>query len=358
MSFRLASPLKIALPLAAALAVAALVVLAAGAGDPDSARSASAAAETDAEVVATIHGEPVTREDLMEVAAPQLQKLRQQEYEILQTALNNLINDRLIKAAAEKEGLTPEEYFEKRVNEKLAEPSEEDLQALYEQYKGHPQLQGKSLEEVRPTLVEAVRAQQAQELFGEILEGLRTAASVEVRLDAPRVKVAADDDPTRGPEDAPVTIVTFSDYQCPYCQRAETTVNRVLEKYGEKVRLVFRDFPLSFHQQAQKAHEAAGCADEQGKFWAMHEKLFENTSALQVDDLIRYAGEVGLDQEQFRQCLESGQRAAEVAADMQAGQRAGVSGTPAFFVNGRMISGAVPYEDFVAVIDEELERAN
>jgi protein-disulfide isomerase len=122
------------------------------------------------------------------------------------------------------------------------------------------------------------------------------------------------------------------------------------------VRVVFRDFPLSIHAQAPKAAEAATCADEQGKFWEMHDRLFGNQQALQVADLKKHAAELALDTSRFDQCLDSGKYAAEWKKDVDDGTRLGVTGTPAFFVNGRFLSGAQPYEAFVRVIDEELQR--
>jgi protein-disulfide isomerase len=162
--------------------------------------------------------------------------------------------------------------------------------------------------------------------------------------------------PVRGNPKAPVTVVEFSDFQCPYCVRARPTVNRVRETYGVKVRWVFRHFPLDFHAQAQKAGEAAACAGEQGKFWEMHDLLWANTAKLQVADLKGHAATLGLDAPRFGQCLDSGRYSGLVAADLQAGQGYGVSGTPAFFVNGRPLVGAQPFDAFAQVIDDELQR--
>ncbi|NIM00224.1 MAG: thioredoxin domain-containing protein [Acidobacteria bacterium] len=128
----------------------------------------------------------------------------------------------------------------------------------------------------------------------------------------------------------------------------------MLETYGDKVQLVFRDFPLSFHNNAQISAEAANCAADQGKFWEYHDKLFENQKALDKDNLIKYAGELELDGAAFAECLESGKYTADVRQDLTDGQAAGVTGTPAFFINGRFLNGAVPYEQFAAIIDEEL----
>lgn len=173
--------------------------------------------------------------------------------------------------------------------------------------------------------------------------------------DPDRVSLSTDDDPSFGPEDAPVTIIEFSDFQCPYCARAVPTIKQIIEEYGDNVRIVFRDFPLSFHKDAQKAAEAAECADDQGKFWEMHDKIFENQNAMGVDDLKQYAENLGLDTEEFDLCLDSDKYAEEVQNDLRDGQKVGVTGTPAFFVNGIKISGAKPFSEFKQVIDQELE---
>lgn len=176
---------------------------------------------------------------------------------------------------------------------------------------------------------------------------------------AQRVQVSADDDPAIGAKNAQVTIIEFSDFECPFCGRALPTVKQVLKDYEGKVRVVYRDFPLSFHPNAQKAAEAAECADDQGKFWEYHDKLFANQQALTVDNLKQYAKDLGLDAAKFNSCLDSGKYASEVQKDMAAGSAAGVSGTPTFFIgndeNGyQMIVGAQPYAVIKAAIDAEL----
>jgi len=172
------------------------------------------------------------------------------------------------------------------------------------------------------------------------------------------VQVSADDDPALGPEDAPVLIVEFSDYQCPFCARvASETLPQILEAYEGKIRLVFRDFPLtSMHSNAQKAAEAAECADDQGQFWAYHDILFQNQQALDIDSLKEYAQELGLDTDAFNECLDSGQYTPEVENDLAQGQSYGVTATPTFFINGRLLRGAQPFSAFEAMIEEELAK--
>ena len=174
---------------------------------------------------------------------------------------------------------------------------------------------------------------------------------------APKVDVSADDDPVKGDDNAPITIIEFSDFECPFCGRFYTqTLPQLEENYIKtgKAKLVFRDFPLSFHQNAQKASEAAECAKDQDKFWEYHDHLFVNQQSLSDSALKGYAKTLGLDTAKFDKCLDSGEKASEVQADFAAGSAAGVSGTPSFFINGVKLVGAQPFAAFQQIIDAEL----
>ena len=167
-----------------------------------------------------------------------------------------------------------------------------------------------------------------------------------------------DDDPIRGPEDAPVTIIEFTDFQCPFCQRVLPTLDQIMEEYPGKVRIVVRDFPLDqLHPQARNAHAAAGCANDQGKFFEFHDKVFANQQDVSDATLKGYAKDLALDTATFNDCVDSGKYADEVQKDLEDGQEYGVSGTPAFFVNGFSISGAQPFAVFKDIIDKELVKA-
>ena len=165
-----------------------------------------------------------------------------------------------------------------------------------------------------------------------------------------------DGDPSIGDPDAPVKIVEFSDFQCPFCKRfVDQTKDLIFQEYGDAIYFEYRDFPLnSIHPSAQKAAEAAECAAEQGMFWEMHDTIFNNQSAIGVDSLKGYAADLGLDTAQFDSCLDTGKYAAEVQADLDDGQNAGVTGTPAFFINGIKVVGAQPFSVFKQIIDAEL----
>lgn len=170
------------------------------------------------------------------------------------------------------------------------------------------------------------------------------------------IEVSVDDDPAFGPEDAPVTIVEFSDFECPFCARFRSeTFDALAEQYDGQIRFVYRDFPLSsIHPDAQKAAEAAECADDQGMFWEMHDVIFANQSNMGVAALSGFAEDLELDMSDFDECLNNGKYADEVLADLQEGQTYGVTGTPTFFINGVRLVGAQPLSAFQAIIDQEL----
>jgi protein-disulfide isomerase len=153
-----------------------------------------------------------------------------------------------------------------------------------------------------------------------------------------------------------VTIIEFSDFQCPFCSQARKSADQAVNNYSGKVRLVFRDFPLPFHDKAEKAAEAGHCAEEQGKFWEMHDRMFDSQDKLSPEDLKASAKAIGLDTAKFDACLDSGRTADKVKQDIAAAKAAGVTGTPAFFVNGRSLPGVQPYEKLKQVIDEELSQ--
>ncbi len=174
---------------------------------------------------------------------------------------------------------------------------------------------------------------------------------------AKKVDIPADA-PSHGPKHAKVTVVEFSDFQCPFCSRAVPVLTKIEETYGKDVRVVFRHQPLPMHDKAKLAAEASMAANEQGKFWQYHDKLFSNQGALDRASLEKYAQELGLNMEKFKSALDSGKFRSRVEADSTAGSALGASGTPTFFINGRQIVGAQPYESFQATIDEEIKRAN
>lgn len=332
----------------------ALVAAAALAGDQPAAKP-SPEPTRPADAMAIVDGAPISAAQFNDAAAARLAALRAQEYEIKRQVLDDLIGQRLLEKEARARGISVDDLLKQEVEAKVTPPTDADVHQVYENAKARAQ--GRSEAEVSGQIRQGLTRQRTQARRAELLRELRAKASVSVFLEPPRVAVEAAEGPAKGPKDAPITIVEFSDFQCPYCSRVMPTLKQIEDRYGERVRLVFRDFPLPIHPLAPKAAEAAACAEEQGRFWEMHDKLFANQGGLQVADLKQRALELGLDADQFNQCLDSGKHEGNWKKDVAEGTRYGVSGTPAFFVNGRLVSGARPLEDFTRVIDEELERA-
>jgi protein-disulfide isomerase len=274
-------------------------------------------------------------------------------YEARKQALDQILVRKLVEAKAKAEGLSPEALWKREVMDKVQPPSEAEMKTFYEQQKARQPLP--PFEQVKDRIVQYLSQGGQQKAQVAFVERLKAEAQVEILLSPPRVAVAATG-PSLGSEKAPVTIVEFSDFECPYCVKAEETVKQVMKEYEGKVRLVYRDFPLPFHPHAQKAAEAAHCAGDQGKYWDMHAALFSNQNALDTGDLKGHAKKMGLDAGKFDKCLDSGDKAKLVEENKKAGSDVGVSGTPAFFVNGIMITGAQPFSEFKTVIDKELAK--
>ncbi|MBI4211428.1 MAG: thioredoxin domain-containing protein, partial [Deltaproteobacteria bacterium] len=215
-------------------------------------------------VAATVNGEPIYFKELDEAAKSELQKIDSQLYEVRRNVLDSVIEDKLLQKAAKDKGVTVEELLKQEVENKTAVPAEEEMKAMYEARK---QKDSEPFETVKDDLRNYLLRQRQQMQRHQFLANLQKDAKIEVKLEAPRVEVAEGNSPSKGPENAPVKIIEFSDYECPFCGRARPTVNQIINTYGEKVRYTFRDFPLSFHKESFKAHEACHCAGDQNKYW-------------------------------------------------------------------------------------------
>jgi protein-disulfide isomerase len=316
------------------------------------------------DVLAVVGEEEITRGEVQAEAQEQLdqaemQKLqceanyKRSKHQVYENTVQQLVRDQLVAEAAEAKGVSEEELIQTEVNAKVAAVTDLDIDTFYNQNRNRiPQPK----EQVAARIREYLQQQRVDQARSEFYSSLESANSVEYKLGPFRVDVAAEGAPAKGPADAPVTIVEFSDFQCPYCSRVVPALDKLADEYGDKVRIVFRHFPLDFHENAQKAAEASLCAADQGKFWQMHDLMFEEQQQLAVENLKEKAERLGLDTGSFNECLDSDTYAAQVQADMQAGVVAGVQGTPAMFINGRFLSGAQPYEAIAAIVDEELER--
>jgi protein-disulfide isomerase len=276
-------------------------------------------------------------------------------FSLRQRGLDRMIDQRLLEAEAAKRGIDADALLDAEAAKRV-QVSDAEVKAFYEQHAG--QWGERSLETEAKGIRDYLERQQGTEAAQAFVAELRAAAQVETLLEQPRVKLAGSGH-VKGPAEAPVTVVEFSDYECPFCRRAEPIVEQMLKEYAGKVRFEFRHFPLeSIHPQARAAAEAAICADEQGQFWAYHAQLFGGEGGgFAQPQLLAHAAKVGLDASAFQACVASGRARARVDADLAAGRAAGVTGTPAFFVNGVPYSGALPIDEFRRAIDAELGAA-
>jgi len=307
------------------------------------------------EPLAVAGGQNISDDDLLPYVYGQLFQLQLQEYDVKSRALESVINQKLLEAEAKKKGIAPEQVLEQEVDSKVVEPSEAELQALYIVQK--EQL-GKPFDELKPQLRQLLKRARLQEARQDYYKRLRGQVTVSIFLQKPKIEVAHDPIRLRGNPKAAVVIVEFSDFQCPYCQSVQQTLKDLLAKYGGRVSLAYRDMPLrDIHPQAQLAAEASRCAGEQGKFWEYHDLLFANQNKLNREGLVEHARSLKLDDKRFESCLSTGKYQAQIEQDRQLGTKAGVSGTPGFIINGKLLSGSLPQDAFEKAIEVELASA-
>jgi protein-disulfide isomerase len=312
------------------------------------------------DVVATVGGTRITlgEVDGRALAAPAGNfgslPLSQALYEARRAVLDELVGNRLLDAEAKARGVDRAALVQQEITAKITAPTDADVAAWYN---ANPQrVQGTPLEQVAAPIRSLLLQERTAGARTAYVDRLKTATPVTITLDPPRMEVADAGRPARGPAKAPIQIVEFSDFECPFCFRVNPTIAQLFSTYGDRVRLVYRHYPLPNHPNARPAAEAAACANEQGKFWEYHDRLFANQAHLAAGDLKQHAAELGLDAAAFAACVDSRKFQKDVDADMDAAQALGVSGTPHFFINGRPLSGAQPFESFKAVIDDELAR--
>ena len=309
------------------------------------------------EPLATIDGQAITSEEIEKALGAQLSNLEEQIYKLKRQKLEELINATLLTREARKRNISVPALLDAEITSKVGLVTEQEIEKFYQENKAR--LQGEEAtvrQQVRAYLQDQKIAARKQEYF----QALGSSAKIVVSLKSPpvfRAKVSIDAAPFKGPATAPVTIVKFEDFHCPFCKKAQETAAQLMARFGNKVKLVHRDFPIdSLHPQARKAHEAARCANEQGKFWQYHDLLYANAPKASPEDLKTYAKEASLNLFNFEQCLTSGKYKGAVQKDVDEGTRLGVNGTPSFFIDGRFLSGAQPLETFVSMVNDELAR--
>ncbi len=270
----------------------------------------------------------------------------------------------LFEQAAKKAKLSLDDWQTQEIENKAVPPTEEEVKAITKQILRQQKTANQSDERVvaqaeaqaRDALMRRQISRRADEIFKELAKKQPVKILLK-KPEVPKVNVAfSPQDPVSGPAKAPITIISFSDFQCSYCRRGHQTMKEIEKAYPGKIRFVLRQFPLDMHKRARAAAEAALCAGDQGKFWPYADMLFASQQKLEDADLQKYAEELKLDAGQFSQCVSSHKYKAQIDRDIVDGNKYGVRGTPAFFINGRFLSGAQPLDNFREVIDEELAR--
>ena len=313
------------------------------------------------EVLATVGDEPVTLADIRTRVGSQLDQMEMQylraRSSTIEGALETVLQERVLQAEARDRGMSIDELLGAEAGGAL-EPSDIEVEVWYQENRAR--LGGRSLEELRSQIADHLRDERRREVVTQLEARLFEERGVIIHFEPARVVLNNEGAPALGSGSAPVTLVEFSDFECPYCAQMAPTLKRLAETFGDDLQIVYRQFPIpSLHPGAFKAAEASLCAHEQGRFWDMHDLMFAEMSRLSVADLKEKARRIGLDGRRFDACLDSGRYVERVQNDMQEGSRVGVNGTPAIFVNGvRLEGGAVAYEMAAAAIRKELIRAS
>jgi protein-disulfide isomerase len=323
-------------------------VMALGLGMALSMFSNLAIAQEDAAVVAEVGNQKLTEAQLQEREAGKLLQARYKYYLAEREALDHLIDQQVLEMQAAKESLSVDELLKKHVTVSAKEPTEDQMKFYYEGLGSD-----ESYEAMRGKILESVHDMRMSKAKADYVTSLRDQFGVVVELGQPSAKVDITNAFRLGPKDAPVQLIEFGDFECPYCQKVHVELTRLREQFGDKVAIIYKDFPLPMHASSQKAAEAARCAGAQGKFWEFHDALFE-THKLQVPDLKAEARTLKLDGARFDQCLDSGETTAAVKKDLEQAKHLGLTGTPSFFANGHFMSGAIVYAKLRETVEAEL----
>jgi protein-disulfide isomerase len=334
-----------------------------GAAKTDANSSASAKASENGDlpaVVATIGDEKITREDLLDRIGANLDAIenqyRRNKDKAIEDGIQKILKEKVIDAEAAKQGKTTDQLVEAEAGGAV-EPTDAEVSDWYTRNK--LRVGERTLEQVRPQIVQLLKAQKLKAAKDKLEQRLNDESKVTVLYQPYRLAFNNEGAPTLGKQGAPVTVVEFSDFQCPFCYQFAPTLKKVEQDFGSQVQVVYRQFPLvTIHPFAFKAAEASLCAQDQGKFWEMHDAMFSDQQKLAVADLKSTARRLGMDEKKFNACMDTGKFTEKVQNDMIEGSKLGITGTPAVFINGVFLEGgAVPYETVSAAIKTELDRA-
>ena len=309
------------------------------------------------DVAAQVGSKRITVREIDEAIRPELAKIEGERYEARKAKLDQMIEEALLAEKAKSQHITKDDLVKQEITDKAKLPTDEDIKATFDKFKGQMG-NAANFDTFAPRIKDMLTTQATNARKAEYIAELKKEAKVQINISPPRFQIDTSTGHAEGPKEAPITLVEFSDYQCPFCGRSQDAVGKVLEKYEGKVHHVFMDFPLSsIHPFALQAAIASHCAEEQGKYDEYHKLLFQHQRELSTENFKKWAGELKLDTAAFDTCLASGKYDATIRKSVEIGQKAGITGTPGFFVNGIVIKGAQPFEVFEKTIDEELARA-
>src|ERR1700730_8340199 len=309
------------------------------------------AGQQNSSVVAEVNGDKLTVADLEQKEAPELLQSRYKYYQAERKALDDLIDQHLLEVQARQENLTVDQLLKREVNSTLkADPTEDQLRIYYEGVDTD-----QPFEAMREQILQHIREARYNKARAAYVKSLRSHAQITIAMTSPSAPVEVSRSPVRGNRDAPVVLVEFADYQCPYCQKIHSDLEKLQKEYGNRLALVYKDYPLPMHPFAEKAAEAARCAGTQGKFWECHDMLFAGKK-LQPADLKEQAHTLNLDEQQFDKCVVEGLAAADVAKDADETRSLGITGTPSFFINGHFFSGVLSYAALRDIVEQQLAR--
>jgi protein-disulfide isomerase len=299
-------------------------------------------------IVAEVDGHALTDADLDHKMSGSLLQARYQYYMTERKALDKMVDDELLQLAAEHKHMTVDQLLEKEVYKDIKDPSEDQLQVYYEGMESN-----EPYESLHDQLIEHIRDLRRAKARAAYVKNLRTTATLQIDLAPPVASVDTKDAVLSGSKDAPVVLIEFADYECPYCQKVQPLLLKLKQEYGDKLTIAYKDFPLPMHKRSQKASEAARCAGEQGKYQEFHDMLYA-TKQLEIADLKKHAQTLKLDEAQFDKCLDSGAEADIVKRNLEEGKSLGISGTPSFFANDHFFSGAVEYSTLHEMVDQQI----
>jgi protein-disulfide isomerase len=303
-------------------------------------------------VVARVGDRDITNGELQKREAAKVLDANYKYYIAQRDLIDEAINNDLIEEQAKKEHLTVEQLLDRHVRAKVKDPSDEAVEVYYEGLQND-----QPFDTLKAKIREHIRQGREKKQIEAYVKSLRSSATIAMLILPPEEKVAVGNSPVQGARNAAVTVVEFADYECPYCRKVEPTLEKLRKEFGDRVAFAFKDFPLPMHKHAQKAAEAARCAEVQGKFWDFHDKLF-SADSLEIAEMKTYARSMNMDGAKFDKCLDSGETVAEIQKDTAEGSKLGMTGTPTFFVNGHFISGNVPYETMRGLLEQELAESS